>query len=64
MIYRCFKLEPAGDSDDKEDDDAEDVEVCIRDDDDAGDGGVDLVHSGLALDAPDGIFNGKYLALS
>ena len=64
MIYWCFKSEPAGDSDDKEEEEAEDVDGCIRDDDDAGDGGVDLAHSGFALDAADGNFNGKYLALS
>ena len=53
-----------GDSEDNDDDEAEDVDGCTRDDDDSGDGGVGLVHSGFSLDTPDGNFNCKYRSLS
>ena len=53
-----------GDSDDKEDDEAEEVEGCILDVDDAGEGGGDLLNSDFTLDvAPNDMFNGRYLTL-
>ena len=47
-----------------EEEDAEEVEGCTRDEEDSGDDGVDLATSDFSLDDVDGSFSCKYLELS
>ena len=42
LVETILKLKPVLDSDDDEEDDTDDDEACMRDNDDAGDVGVDL----------------------
>ena len=54
-------MKPVGESEDKEEDDADEVDGCTLDDDDEGDGGGDLLNSSFSTGDPSDNLSGKYL---